>query len=65
MAKTEKAKPKKAPKPKFTHKAQSERFVEAARTLGIEEVGHNFDEALKKIIAPQALPAKKRCSDQK
>jgi hypothetical protein len=45
QAKREKAKPKQ--RPKFTDKAQSERFIEAARKLGVEEVGPAFEEALR------------------
>jgi hypothetical protein len=50
----EKPKPKAKPtrKPKFTDKAQSERFTEAARELGIEETGDKFDESFRKIVTP-------------
>jgi len=49
-------KPKTKPKtrPKLTDKAQSERFIEAARKLGIEETGEIFEDAFKKVIAPTA-----------
>jgi hypothetical protein len=47
-AKREKAKPKQ--RPKFTDKAQSERFIEAARTLGIERTGDAFDAAVHTLL---------------
>jgi hypothetical protein len=51
-------KPKARPKlnPKQSDKAQSKRFVDAARPLGIEEVGPEFDEALRKIAASRPDP---------
>jgi len=48
MAKAEK--PKAKPKPKFTDKEQSERFIETARKLGAEETGEAFDKAVDKIL---------------
>jgi hypothetical protein len=45
-----KAKPKKS---RLSDKAQSERFVEAARKLGIEETGPAFENAVKKILTPR------------
>lgn len=43
--------PKKAkPKPKLTDKEQSERFIETARSLGVDESGKEFERALKKIV---------------
>jgi hypothetical protein len=51
-----KAEPKKAkPKPKLTDKEQSERFIETARTLGVEETGEVFKAAFEQIV-----PAKER-----
>jgi hypothetical protein len=50
MVKAEK--PKAKPKLKFTDKAQSERFIETARKLGVEETGEVFEAALKKIVPP-------------
>lgn len=44
--------PKKAkPKPKLTDKAQSERFVETARELGVDESGKRFEENFLKITS--------------
>ena len=41
--------------PKRSDKAQSERFIEAARTLGIEETGDKFGKSFEKILnAPKA-----------
>jgi hypothetical protein len=51
MAQAKKAKAK--PKRKFTDKAESERFIEAARKLGIEETGEAFEAAFKKIVSPR------------
>ena len=51
MAKAARTKAKRKPKPKFTDKAQSERFIEAARKLGIEESDEKFEEAFKKIVS--------------
>jgi hypothetical protein len=48
MVKAEK--PKAKPKPKFTDKAQSERFIETARKLGVEETGEAFERAFEKIV---------------
>ncbi len=50
MVKTEK--PRSKPKPKFTDKTQSERFIETARKLGAEETGEAFEKAFSKIIRP-------------
>ncbi len=41
-------------KPKLTDKAQSERFIEAARNLGIEETGETFERAIKTILSVKA-----------
>jgi hypothetical protein len=40
----------KAKKPKGTQKEQSARFIEAARAIGVDESGREFDRALSKII---------------
>ena len=50
MAKAAKRKP--SPKPKFTDKEQSERFIETARKLGVDDAGEVFEAAFKKIIRP-------------
>ena len=49
MVQAEKPKPKKQPKPKLRDKAQSERFIEAARKLGIEETA-SFDNAFTDVV---------------
>jgi hypothetical protein len=41
-------------KPKLDDKAQSERFIEAARKLGVEEVGPSFDNAFRAIVSPKS-----------
>lgn len=50
MGKTEKPKVKSKPRLKLTDKEQSERFIEAARNLGIEETGPKFERAIKTIL---------------
>lgn len=59
MAKAEKPKAKLKPKPKFTDKAQSERFKETARKLGVEETGEAFDRAFGKVVVNKALTTSK------
>jgi hypothetical protein len=57
MAKAEKAKAKRSHKPKTTDKAQSERFIEAARQLGVENVGDRFSDAVDAVIrTPKQRP---------
>jgi hypothetical protein len=53
MAKAETPKTKPKAKPKFTDKAQSERFIETARKLGVEETGEEFERTFKKIAPPK------------
>ena len=49
--------PKRAkPKPKLTDKEQSERFKEAARELGVDESGEEFERAFNRI-APAKKPS--------
>jgi hypothetical protein len=43
-----------ASKPKTTDKAQSERFIEAARKLGVEETGDAFERAIQRIAAAKS-----------
>jgi hypothetical protein len=38
------------PKPKLTDKEQSERFIETALELGVDESGKAFDRTFKKIV---------------
>ncbi len=45
-----KAKKKKKPE---SQKAQSERFIETARKLGVDETGEAFERALEKIAPPK------------
>jgi hypothetical protein len=43
--------PKKAkPKPKLTDKEQSERFIETARKLHVDESGKSFNLAINKLL---------------
>lgn len=53
MVRRPKAKPKRK-SPKNTDKKQSERFIETARIVGVDESGKEFEKALEKI-----MPAKK------
>jgi hypothetical protein len=51
--------PKKAkPKPKLTDKNQSERFIETARKLGIDnkESADHFSRTFKKLVPPKLTP---------
>lgn len=50
MAKAAGPPKKKKPKPKLSDKEQSERFMETARELGVDESGEEFERALRKII---------------
>jgi hypothetical protein len=52
-----KSKERPRPKPHFDDKAQSERFIEAARTLGIEETGETFEQAFTKVALTKKLAA--------
>jgi hypothetical protein len=53
MAKAEKPKAKPKPKPKYADKAQSERFIETARKLGVEATGADFERAFERIVPPR------------
>jgi hypothetical protein len=55
MAKAGTPKKKKA-KPKLTDKEQSERFKEAARQLGVDESGKEFERAFKVVTRKSASP---------
>jgi hypothetical protein len=50
VAEKPKAKPK--PKPK-AEKPQRERFIEAARELGVDETGAEFERLFAKIVPPK------------
>lgn len=55
------AKPRAKPKPKkpkLSDKAQSERFIEAARELGIEKTGDLFERAFEKVTRHRASEKK-------
>lgn len=43
----------KARKPKEDQKAQSARFIESARTVGVDESGKEFERALNRIVPPR------------
>jgi len=49
MAKAAGPPKKQTSKPKLSDKEQSERFIEAARELGLDETGKKFDEAFERI----------------
>jgi hypothetical protein len=44
-------------KPKTTDRAQSDRFIEAARQLGIESVDDRFSKAVDAVIRAPKLPS--------
>jgi hypothetical protein len=50
MAEKPKPQAKRKRKGKFTDKAQSERFIGAARELGVEETGEVFERAFKTVV---------------
>lgn len=39
---------------KAKEKPQRERFIEAARSIGVDETGKEFDQSLRRIIPPKA-----------
>jgi hypothetical protein len=43
-------------KPKEKDKRQYERFVETARSLGVDENPENFERAFTKIVPPKTKP---------
>jgi hypothetical protein len=49
MGQRPRAKPKRKSR-KNTDKEQSERFIEAARAIGVDETGKEFDRALKRLV---------------
>ena len=49
MAQRPKAKPKRKDQ-KSTDKEQSERFIETARMLGVNENGKEFEKAIKRVL---------------
>ncbi|HEY5306040.1 MAG TPA: hypothetical protein VIJ52_05155 [Pseudolabrys sp.] len=52
MAQRPKAK-RKQKKLKGTDKKQSARFIEMARTLGVDESGKTFEDAFRKLVPPK------------
>jgi hypothetical protein len=46
-----KTKARAKPKPRFTDKAESERFIETARKLGVEEASDAFERAVRKLAS--------------
>jgi len=49
---------RKPPKPQAASKAQHKRFVEAAREIGADETGAEFERAFRKIVPPK-IPGRK------
>lgn len=45
-------------------KTQSERFVEAARAVGVDETGREFDLALSRIMPPKIAASSKARKDR-
>jgi hypothetical protein len=58
--KTGGAKKKARPPPKKKDEKQFERFVETARTLGVDESGGTFEKAFEHISRKTSLSSKKR-----
>jgi hypothetical protein len=57
MAQRPKAKPKSKGRKSTagtTDKAQSARFIETARMLGVDETGKEFDRAVRSIVPPKS-----------
>ena len=54
-ARVPKVEPAKATKKKkrAKEKGQRERFIEAARSIGVDETGKEFDAALKRMVPPR------------
>lgn len=53
--------PKKKP-PKKGEKPQIERFVDAARSVGVDEGGKGFDESFAKVVKPpKKSPKRSQC----
>lgn len=46
----------KNPKPEPDDKEQSQRFVETAKALGVDESGKAFQSSLKKIVRDENVP---------
>lgn len=54
------AKPKaKKSKPKRSTKAQSERFIEKARELGVDETGAKFERLFKTVVPDKSAKTRK------
>lgn len=47
-----------------THETQKERFIKAARSIGVDESGKEFDRALKKIVPPRMQPEQSKRKKQ-
>ena len=43
------------PKPQPDDKAQSDRFIEAARELGVDESGREFERAFEQLVPEKAV----------
>lgn len=54
MAKAAGPPKKQKPKPKVSDKEQSDRFIETARELGVDESGEAFERALDRIVKQDA-----------
>lgn len=48
-----KAKGKSRSKSARSEKTQSGRFIEAARSIGVDESGREFDDAMKRLVPPK------------
>ena len=59
MVRAEKPKAKPKPRPKFTDKAQSERFIETARLLSAEQPGEAFERAVHTVLSVRSIKRSK------
>jgi len=58
MAKAARPKTRQTSKPKLSDKEQSERFIETARKLGVDETGEKFEKAFTAIARAKAAQRK-------
>ena len=55
MAKVKGPKTRPKPKQRLSDKDQSERFIDAARALGVEETGEHFNRHFNKVVKPPSV----------
>lgn len=55
----------KGKKPKPDDREQSQRFVETAKSLGVDESGKAFDRAVRAVVAPKPKAVRSRPSGKR